>query len=124
MNYRDLDHGELIRAGWATVAVALMIFLSSGCGRWSTAAYEERARGHIDSRLEAGLLEDAFMEQFPDAELWREEGDNRDYLVAVGRLCFICTSRPGFESSNDYFVRVIRFQDERLVSIEPVELNR
>ena len=88
MNYRDLDHRELIRAGWATVAVALMIFLSSGCGHWSTAAYEERAREHIDSRLEAGLLEEYFMEQFPDAELWREEGANRDYLVAVETPCF------------------------------------
>jgi len=101
----------------------LSVCLVPACGRWSGAQLEEQTRQRIDPQLEIGLDEVIFLQRFPDAKVWREEGGARDYLVTVDKLCFVCFSRDAFISSNDYFVRSVRFENDRLISIDPVELN-
>jgi hypothetical protein len=108
--------------GRAAIILASILILSA-CGRWSGAQLEEQTVQRVDSQLEIGLDEATFRQRFPEAEVWREEGGARDYLVTVEKLCFVCFSRDAFFPSNDYFVRSVRFQDEQLVAIEPVELN-
>jgi hypothetical protein len=106
-----------------TIAVLVAVCLLSACGRWSGAKQEKMTQQRVDSQLEIGLDEAAFKQRFPDAEIWQEEGGMRDYLVSVERLCVVCSSGGAFIHSKDYYVRSVRFQDAKLVSIDPVELN-
>jgi hypothetical protein len=84
---------------------------------------EKMTQKRVDSQLEIGLDEGAFKQRFPDAEIWQEEGGTRHYLVSVERLCVVCSSGGAFIHSKDYYVRSVRFQEAKLVSIDPVELN-
>ena len=67
---------------------------------------------------------DAFSEVFPDAEFWREQDGRRGYLVSDSEICFFCYSADGFTVSREYYARVVQFEGDRLVSIDPVELKR
>jgi hypothetical protein len=101
--------------------VALSILVLTGCGRWSAASLEEQTREHIDSQLEMGLDESTFKERFTEAQFWREEGGTRDYLMSADEVCIICYSHQGFVTSRQHYARIVRFENEKLVAIKPVE---
>ncbi|MGI9343386.1 MAG: hypothetical protein ACR2QV_11075 [Gammaproteobacteria bacterium] len=105
-------------------AVLLGLCVLAGCGRWSAASLEQRTAERIDNNLTIGMSKQAFDEIHPLAEFWREDEGRSQYLVTIHRRCFWCYSSKAFATSRDYFVRVAQFENDRLVSIDPVELRR
>ena len=105
------------------VFIFTALLVMSGCGRWSAETREEQTADRIDAQLEVGISEAELKTKFPDARLWKEEGGAKSYVVAVNKVCLWCWSHTGFSKSSEDFARLVRFENGRLVGIEPVELR-
>lgn len=118
---KTVNRARLLRS---VAALALVACVLSGCGRWSKAALERRTAERIDAHLEIGMSKADFDELHPLAEFWREQDGREQYVVTIHKRCFWCASRKGFQASREYYVRVAQFENDRLVSVDPVELRR
>jgi len=63
----------------------------------------------------------SFRQEFPGTVLVAgDEGDGA-WLVSTQEVCFPCESPNGFQRSTQVYARVARFENGRLVKLEPIE---
>ena len=98
-----------------TLAIILVAVLS-GCSRWSVERYDAETTARIDEQVPVGMTMREFRDEFPDA---KKMGDDA-YLVAINDICFWCYSGRGFVRSEQVFARVIRFEGDRVVEVQPL----
>ena len=98
----------------------LSLIVATGCaGR-----LDRRTSEWVDVHLEEGMSTAELMATFPQAEFWREQDGRAQYMVPIHKRCFWCYSKKGFQYSREYYVRIAQFENDRLVSVDPVELKR
>ena len=96
-----------------------MLALFSGCGHWAVERQDSETAERIDANLRIGMSMAEFRGLFPDAE---SMGENT-YFVSVQEVCFWCYSSRGFRESNQVFARSVTFENNSLVSIDPLSVG-
>jgi hypothetical protein len=104
-----------------SVIATVILMLIGGCGRWAVERQEEQAAEIIDARLTVGMTLQAFGEIFPEAQRLDADDGATVFLIAETQTCFWCYSGDGFVRSEDSFARIVRFENEALIGIEPVK---